>query len=50
MKYSNPRHIELSTEVDGILYFAQRIEEMLFDYSIDLYKMPLLNTHGLARE
>lgn len=23
---------------------------MLFDYSIDLYKMPLLNTHGLARE
>lgn len=50
MKYSNPRHIEPSTEVDGILYFAQRIEEMLFDYSIDLYKMPLLNTHGLARE
>ena len=50
MKYSNPRHIEPSTEVDGVLYFAQRIEEMLFDYSIDLYKMPLLNTHGLARE
>ena len=50
MKYSNPRQIEPSTEVDGVLYFAQRIEEMLFDYSIDLYKMPLLNTHGLARE
>lgn len=50
MKYSNPRHIEPSTEVDGVLYFAQRIEETLFDYSIDLYKMPLLNTHGLARE
>mgnify|MGYP006903148793 CR=1 FL=1 len=26
MKYSNPRHIEPSTEVDGVLYFAQRIE------------------------
>lgn len=50
MKYSNSRQIEPSTEVDGVLYFAQRIEEMLFDYSIDLYKMPLLNTHGLARE
>ncbi len=50
MKYSNPRYSESSTEVDGILYFAQRIEEMLFDYSIDLYKMPLLNTHSLARE
>lgn len=50
MKYSNSRYIGSPDELDGILYFAHRLEEMLFDYSIDLYKMPLLNTHGLARE
>lgn len=50
MKYSVPSNWNDSFDNDGILYFAQRLEEMLFDYSIDLYRMPLLNTHGLAEE
>lgn len=50
MKYSMPRNPECSLEIDGILYFAQRLEEMLFDYTIDLFRMPLLNTHGLTDE
>lgn len=50
MKYSIPRQIDPSCEADGILFFAQRLEEMLASNSIDLYKMPLLNTHGLAVE
>lgn len=50
MKYSMPRNPECSPEIDGILYFAQRLEEMLFDYTIDLFRMPLLNTHGLTDE
>lgn len=50
MKYSVPYNWTDSFDNDGILYFAQRLEEMLFDYSIDLYRMPLLNTHGLAEE
>lgn len=50
MKYSVPNNWNDSFDNDGILYFAQRLEEMLFDYSIDLYRMPLLNTHGLAKE
>ncbi len=44
MKYSVPNNWNDSFDNDGILYFAQRLEEMLFDYSIDLYRMPLLNS------
>lgn len=50
MRYSIPRQIDPSCDADGIVFFAQRLEEMLSNYSIDLYKMPLLNTHGLAAE
>ena len=50
MKYSLPSNWSGDFENDGVLFFAQRLEEMLFDYSIDLYRMPLLNTHGLAEE
>lgn len=50
MKYSVPKAWDGSFERDGVLYFAQRLEEMLFNYTIDLFRMPLLNTHGLADE
>lgn len=50
MKYLLPKNWSSCIENDGILYFAQRLEEMLFNYTIDLYRMPLLNTHGLADE
>lgn len=50
MKYSIPRQIDPTCDADGIIFFAQRLEEMLANYSIDLYKMPLLNTHALAAE
>ena len=50
MKYSVPKQVDYNAEVDGIVFFAQRLEEMLSNASIDLYKMPLLNTHGLAAE
>ena len=50
MKYSVPKQVDSTIEIDGIIFFAQRIEEMLSNNSNDLYKMPLLNTHGLASE
>lgn len=50
MKYSIPKNRNNLSEIDGILYFAQRLEEMLFNYTIDLFRMPLLNTHGLTEE
>ena len=50
MKHSVPRQIDPSDELDGIIFFAQRLEEMLSKESIDLNKMPLLNTCSLASE
>ena len=50
MKYSVPRQLNPSGELDGIIFFAQRFEEMLSKESIDLNKMPLLNTCSLATE
>ena len=37
-------------ELNGLLLFAQLIDEMLFDYTIDTYKPPVLNTHSLCEE
>jgi hypothetical protein len=34
----------------GLLLVAQRIEEALFDYTFDSYKVPALNTHTRAYE
>lgn len=38
------------TELSGLLYFSQRWEEMLFDYSVDSYRFKMLNAPGLCRE
>lgn len=35
---------------DGILYFVQRLEEMLFHYSDDIVKAPVHNTSTLIKE
>lgn len=50
MRYSHPTYWKNDFERDGLLYFAHRIEEMLFDYSSSLYRVPLLNTNGLIEE
>lgn len=34
----------------GLLLFAQRIEEALFNFSLDSYKAPALNTHTRCLE
>lgn len=49
----NPDLSNWSEEIDhlsGLLYFAQRWEEMLFDYSIDSYRFKMLNSPGLCQE
>lgn|GEM_PF-4208208 len=35
---------------DGLLFFAQVMDEMLFDYAPDSYRVPTLNTLGRVRE
>ncbi|WP_153020025.1 hypothetical protein [Methanoculleus horonobensis] len=37
-------------DLDNLLFFAQLLEEMLFDYTIDSYKAPIFNTHALCSE
>ncbi|ABX48182.1 hypothetical protein [Shewanella baltica] len=36
--------------LEGLLFFAQRIDEMVFDYSLDSYKPPALNAPYLCKE
>lgn len=48
MKFHTVRNYK--KENDNLLYFALRCEEMLFHYSIDMVRVPLLNTHQLIKE
>lgn len=42
--------MNVSNENDGIMYFAYRLQEATFHYTIDVYKSPIYNTNQLARE
>ena len=50
MNLSTPKWDCLNESRDGLLFFSQRLDEMLFSYTIDLYRVPVLNTHLLLRE
>lgn len=51
MKLYAPQSWDYSNQnLDGILFFTQRIDEMLFDFTIAKYKAPVSNTHLLIRE
>lgn len=40
----------ITPETEGLLFFAQRISELLFDYTLDTYKPSALNAPYLAQE
>ena len=50
MKAPNLKKWPLSPQIEGLLFFAQLVDELLFDYTIDTYKIPALNTRLLAHE
>lgn len=51
MRFRNLKKWNLdSDELNGLLFFAQRMEELLFDYSLDSYKAPTLNSPFLVKE
>lgn len=38
------------SDLIGLLFFAQLIDELLFDYTIDTYKVPALNSNSICYE
>jgi hypothetical protein len=50
MKPPDLKKWELKPEIEGLLFFAQNIDELLFDYTIDTYKLPALNSRTLTIE
>ena len=47
MKYLSQKW---NKDYDGVLYFIQRLEEMLFHYSDDIVRAPIHNTATLIKE
>ena len=50
MKQYNLRNWTISEETEGLLFFAQRMDEILFDYTVDSYKGRMLNSFMLIIE
>lgn len=40
----------MTGEMTGLLFFAQSLEEILFDHTVDSFKAPALNTHSSVLE
>jgi len=50
MKYKEPTYWKYDKSLEGLLYFAQVLNEVLFDYSIETYKPNALNAHSITHE
>lgn len=50
MRFKNISRWKISNETDGLLFFAQRMDELLWDYTLDSYKPAALNAPALCRE
>jgi hypothetical protein len=50
MKYQNCKHWTDLDKLSGLLFFAQSVDEMLFDYTLDSYKPLALNSRLLCIE
>lgn len=50
MRFKNIKRWSLGAETVGLLFFAQRLDELLWDYTLDSYKPATLNAPTLCRE
>ena len=50
MKLKITKQWHTDSSYEGVLFFAQRLSELLFDYTLDTYKPPALNSVFLCRE
>jgi hypothetical protein len=46
VKLPNLKKWKINKETEGLLFFAQALDEMLFHHSIDSFKAPALNIHS----
>lgn len=50
MRLKNLSRWKLNSSLDGLLFFAQRMDELLFEYTLDTYKPSALNAPSLCIE
>lgn len=50
MRFRNPKKWDDLPSSEGLLFFAQMLEEMLFDFSLDTYKPSVMHTGSLCVE
>ena len=50
MRQNNISNWKYTKEISGLLFFAQRMDEVLFHHSTDTYRYPTLSINSLARE
>lgn len=50
MKFRSLRNWKTESDISSLLFFAQRMEELLFDYTLDTYKPSALNAPALCNE
>lgn len=50
MRKLNTNHWTDTNALEGLLFFSQSVDEMLFDYTLDSYKPSALNSHLLCLE
>lgn len=50
MRFRNLSRWATNSSLDGLKFFAQRLDELLFDYTLDTYKPSALNVCYLTRE
>lgn len=50
MKFKNITRWKLTKEMDGLLFLAQRLDELLWDFTLDTHKPMALNAPFLCRE
>jgi len=50
MRYRKLSKWDNVAECHGLVYFAQMVEEMLFDYTLDTYRPSVMNTYLLCNE
>ncbi|MBN2287090.1 MAG: hypothetical protein JXI43_11630 [Tissierellales bacterium] len=50
MKFQELTIWDYTESLEGLLFFAQLVDEMLFDHTLDSYKVPAMNTRLLCEE